>query len=141
MLITAGAARGHQNARGSVVLRNRRYADIARTALELFFAIARKIEASDADQAALLGVDVDTFRRYRAREYLPEARDTLERISHLTATWLAVTSIFRSESDAVLWLKSPNAIFNGMSPLERMLAGNVSDLVDVRCRVEAIHLA
>jgi uncharacterized protein (DUF2384 family) len=109
-----------------------------RTGVELFFAIARKLDASDADQAALLGVSDDIVQRYRTGEQLPEARDTLERISHFTSIWIILAALFRSDSDALLWLRAPNVSFNGASPLERMLAGNVSDLVDVRYLVEAI---
>jgi uncharacterized protein (DUF2384 family) len=121
------------------VLDNHRDSHIARTALKLFFAIAGKLEASDADQAALLGISNDAVLRYRTGKYLPETRDTLERISHVTSIWLALTSIFRSESGALLWLRSPNETFNGTSPFQRMLAGNVSGLVDVRYEIEKIY--
>ena len=70
---------------------NCREMDVARTALELFFAIAGKLGASDADQAMLLGVSSRTVRSYRKRRSLPKGRDMLERISHLTTPWLDLT--------------------------------------------------
>jgi uncharacterized protein (DUF2384 family) len=113
-----------------------READMARTAVELFFTISAKLEASESDQATLLGVSTRTVRRYRGGTQLPGAHDTLERLSHITTIWLDLTSIFRSEVEVLRWLQSPNQKFDGASPFQRMLAGNVSDLVDVRYDVE-----
>jgi hypothetical protein len=112
----------------------------ARVALELFFSIAGKLGTSAADEAALLGSSQFDIQQYRTGEALPEARDTLERISHITAIWLGLLAIFRKERDALLWLHSPNQSFGGSSPLQRILAGNVSDLVDVRYDVEEMHI-
>jgi uncharacterized protein (DUF2384 family) len=110
--------------------------EIARVGLELFFAVTGKLQASETDQATLLGVTGRTVRRYRSGD-IPEAHDTLERISHLATIWLDLNSLFRTEGDALRWLESPNEKFGGQSPYARMLAGNVSDLVDVRYDVES----
>jgi uncharacterized protein (DUF2384 family) len=115
----------------------RRATDVAQTALELFFDIAGKLGASDADQAMLLGVTRRTVRSYRERRSLPNARDMLERISHITTIWLDLTLLFHIEADVIRWLRSPNEKYGNASPFERMLGGNVSDLVDVRYDVEA----
>ncbi len=113
----------------------------ARIALELFFAIAGKLEASDADQAGLLGVDIATVRGYRVEKYLPEDRDALERISYVVSIWLALTSIFSSESDATRGLHSPNDSFSGASPFQQMLTATIEGLVDVRSEVEALFIS
>ena len=115
----------------------RQTTEIARAGLELFFAVTEKLQASEADQATLLGVADRTIRRYRSGEGVPESHDTLERISHLTTIWLDLNSLFRTEDDAARWLNSSNQKFGGQTPYERMLAGNVSDLVDVRYDVES----
>jgi hypothetical protein len=120
---------------------NRRATNVAETALELFFAIAGKLGTSEADQAMLLGVSRRTVRSYRYRRSLPNARDMLERISHVTTIWLGLTLLLQTETNVVCWLRSPNEKYCGASPLERMLAGNVSDLVDVRYDVEAAVFA
>jgi uncharacterized protein (DUF2384 family) len=96
-----------------------------------------KLGASDADQAMLLGVTRRTVRSYRERRSLPNARDMLERISHITTIWLDLTLLFHIEADVIRWLRSPNEKYGNASPFERMLGGNVSDLVDVRYDVEA----
>ena len=116
-------------------------ASMARTALALFFKISGKLQTTEADQAALLGVAGRTVRRYRNGEALPDAHDTLERISHFTTIWLDLNALFRTEEGVMRWLRSPNQKFGGQSPFERMLAGNVSDLVDVRYDVEAALVA
>jgi uncharacterized protein (DUF2384 family) len=110
--------------------------DVARTAVELFFAIRARLEASESEQATLLCVSTRVVRCYRRGSQLPRARDTLERVSHITTIWLDLTSLFRGEVEASRWLHSPNQKFGGASPFQRMLAGNVSDLVDVRYDVE-----
>jgi len=112
---------------------------MGRAAIEIFFRIAARLGASALDEATLLGVSLSEIERYHAGT-VPEARDTLERISHVTAIWIDLVTLFRTEKDARQWLRSPHQKFGGCSPLERMLAGNVSDLVDVRYEVEATHL-
>jgi uncharacterized protein (DUF2384 family) len=117
-----------------------RETNVTRTALELFFAISRRLEASEEDQATLLGVSARTVRRYRGGLQVPSGRDTLERVSLIATIWIDLTSLFRSEVDVLRWLQSPNQKFGGASPFQHMLAGNVSDLVDVRYDVETALL-
>jgi hypothetical protein len=38
------------------------------------------------------------------------------------------------------WVRQPNRDFGEATPLDRMLAGNVSDLLDVRRYVDAWHI-
>ncbi len=111
---------------------------LAPTALALFWRISRELALTEAEQAALLGVSDRTVRRYRRGDALPDARDTLERISHLTAIWLDLVSLFRTHEDAIRWLRSAHQRFGNDTPLRRLLAGNVSDLVDVRYEIEGI---
>ena len=61
-------------------------------------------------------------------------RDTLERISYVLGIYKALQVLLPDPQAADEWIKKPNAaaIFGGGSALERMLAGNVSDLYFVR---------
>lgn len=90
----------------------------------------------------LLAVSDRTERRYRDERHDADLeRDTLERISHILNLWLDLRSIFRTEDDARRWLTAPNRSFGDQSPLQRMLGGNVSDLIDVRYHVQSALVA
>ena len=115
--------------------------DLGPAAADLFFSIAERLGLTVEQEATLLGVSERTAQRYQHEGRMPESRDTIERISHVATIWIDLTSLFREESGALAWLHAANERFNGASPLERMLAGNVSDLVDVRYDIEAILVA
>ncbi len=112
--------------------------ELGRAAADLFFSIGERLGLTIEEEATLLGVSERTVQRYQNDGRMPESRDTIERISHFATIWIDLTSLFREEVGALAWLRAANERFNGASPLEHMLAGNVSDLVDVRYDVEAI---
>jgi len=111
---------------------------ISRAGLNGFFNLMKGLDASANDMGTLLAVSERTIRRYQdGGRSLDLDHDTLERISHILTIWLDLMSIFRTQHDALRWLKAPNVAFGERSPWERMLAGNVSDLVDVRYHIQA----
>ena len=61
-------------------------------------------------------------------------RDTLERISNVLGIYKALQILFPDSAAADAWVRKPNTapMFAGRSALQRMLAGNVSDLNAVR---------
>lgn len=67
-------------------------------------------------------------------------RDALERISYILGIYKALQLLLPAPDSADAWIKASNAaaIFGGGSALERMLAGNVSDLYVVRNYLDAI---
>lgn len=77
-------------------------------------------------------------RAYSSWKRHPEratiARDTLERISYVLGIYKALHVLLPDPDSADAWVRKPStaAIFGGGSPLDRMLAGNVSDLYVVR---------
>lgn len=116
-------------------------ADVAKlkgAALELFFALARRLELSPKEQAILLGVTRGTLRLYASKRGFPRSRDTIERISHLASIWTRLSSLFSSEGSVVHWLKTPNRLLGESTPLDRMLAGNVADIIYVRNLAETV---
>jgi hypothetical protein len=49
----------------------------------------------------------------------------------------ALRYLFKEPERAHAWVRKPNAVFNGQSALERMLAGDVIDLAAVRGYLDA----
>jgi len=78
------------------------------------------------------GKDIGTFDR-----------DRLERLSHLAQIYRGVTSAFPDERHGLGWLSAPNTnpVFQGASPLEKMLSGGMQDLASVQSYLEAVLLS
>jgi uncharacterized protein (DUF2384 family) len=66
---------------------------------------------------------------------LPE--DTLRRIGYVAGIWKALEILYSDPEQADTWVKRPNQFFGGQTPLERMAAGDVTDLAAVRAYVDA----
>ncbi len=115
--------------------------EAGRVALKFFFGLMEKWGCSPSEQMVLLGSLSDTA--YRGFAALPDARldrDLLERISHLMGIHLALRTIFSNDlARAYQWVRKPNtaAPFNGLSGLEFMLSGGVSELGEVRRYLES----
>ena len=95
------------------------------------------------EQLLLLGEPArSTFfawRKHPERASLP--RDTLERISNLLGIYKALQILFPDTAVADAWIRKPNSapMFGGRPALERMLAGNVSDLNAVRRYLDSVR--
>jgi Antitoxin Xre/MbcA/ParS C-terminal toxin-binding domain/Antitoxin Xre-like helix-turn-helix domain len=107
-------------------------------ALAAFFRLAELWGVTMEEARVLLG------RPSRARLYnwkggrirgLPH--DTLQRISYLLGIHKALQILYSDPDLADAWVRRPNAAFGGQSALERMLAGDVSDLAAVRAHLDA----
>lgn len=102
-------------------------------ALNAYARIAEGWALAPDHSAALLGVSPRTIHRWfreGRRDHM--RRDTLERISHLIAIWEDLYALFCRGELARTWVKRKNADFGDQPPLQRMLHGNVQDLVFVR---------
>jgi len=66
-------------------------------------------------------------------------RDQMARIGHLLAIFEAVGHLFQEPEQADAWVRRPNAhpVFQGRSPLERLLRGGMEDFIAVRAYAEA----
>ncbi len=105
----------------------------ARVALNAYERIAEAWGLDQEQSAALLGVSRRTVYRWFSeggRDHV--RRDTLERISHLITIWEDLAAFFGRGELARTWVKRQNADFGDQPPLQRMLHGNVQDLVFVR---------
>jgi hypothetical protein len=109
---------------------------VASAALQAFFKLAEHWKLSVAEERKLLGSPPEsTFYKWKAEKTAGRlSRDALERISYLLGIYKDLNILLPSPRAADEWVRKPNLapLFNGQSALERMLAGNIVDLADVR---------
>nr|WP_316643190.1 MbcA/ParS/Xre antitoxin family protein [uncultured Roseateles sp.] len=112
----------------------------AQAALRTFFKIAQAWGLSNEEQQRLLGCGRTTFYDWKAgriKTGLDAA--TLERLSHLFGIYSGLQILLPIPERANAWVRKPNTapLFGGRPALERMLAGQVSDLFVVRQYLDA----
>ena len=116
---------------------------MAAAGLRAFAGIAQAWGLSVDEQLALLGQPPRstyfTWRKNPAKAVLP--RDTLERLSNILGIYKSLQILLPDAAAADDWVRRPNqaALFAGRSALERMLAGNVSDLNLVRRYLDGVR--
>jgi len=64
------------------------------------------------------------------------ARRRLRRIGYVAGIWKALEILYSDPALAEGWVKRPNAHFGGQTPLQRMAAGDVTDLAVVRAYLD-----
>jgi len=115
--------------------------DLSAAGLRAFFNIARDWGLSTDEQMVLLGAPGrSTFFKWKsAPETADLKRDTLERLSYLLGIYKALQILLPDTTAADAWVKKPNSapLFGGRSALDRMLGGNVADLIAVRQYLDA----
>jgi hypothetical protein len=115
--------------------------DLSAAGLRTFFNIARDWALSSDEQMVLLGAPGrSTFFKWKsAPETADLKRDTLERLSYVLGIYKALQILLPSTTAADDWVKKPNSapLFGGKSALDRMLGGNVADLLAVRQYLDA----
>ncbi|WP_326489783.1 MbcA/ParS/Xre antitoxin family protein [Paraburkholderia sp. ZP32-5] len=111
--------------------------------LRAFFNIARDWDLNADEQIVLLGSPGrSTFFKWKASPQTARlGRDTLERLSLLLGIYKALQILLPQPNSADNWIKRPNSAppFGGRRALDRMLAGNISDLVAVRQYLDAMR--
>ncbi len=114
---------------------------IATAALQAFFNLSRHWQLSAKEERTLLGEPPEsTFYRWKSDKTASRlSRDTLERVSYLLGIYKALNILLPSAHAADEWVRKPNAasLFNGQRALDRMLAGSLIDLADVRRYLDA----
>ena len=116
---------------------------MAAAGLRAFARIAEAWGLSVDEQLRLLGQPPrSTFfawRKHPEKASLP--RDTLERLSNLLGIYKSLQILLPDAAAADAWVRQPNqaAVFGGGSALDRMLAGNVSDLNLVRRYLDSVR--
>lgn len=111
--------------------------------LRAFKQIAAAWGLSVKDQLRLLGEPARStyfaWRSHPEKSNLP--RDTLERLSNILGIYKSLQILFPDPKRADQWIHQPNSapLFGGRSALDRMLAGNVSDLNAVRRYLDSVR--
>ncbi|WP_367277856.1 antitoxin Xre/MbcA/ParS toxin-binding domain-containing protein [Paraburkholderia sp.] len=119
------------------------FTEMSAAGLRAFFKIAHDWDLSADEQIVLLGSPGrSTFFKWKqAPESARLGRDTLERLSLLLGIYKALQILLPQPAAADAWVKRPNSAppFGGRRALDRMLAGNISDLVAVRQYLDAMR--
>ena len=116
---------------------------MAAAGLRAFARIAEAWGLSVDEQLALLGQPPRStyyaWRKHPEKASLP--RDTLEPLSNLLGIWKGLQILLPDTAAADAWIRQPNsaAPFGGGSALQRLLAGNVSDLNLVRRYLDGVR--
>jgi uncharacterized protein (DUF2384 family) len=114
--------------------------ELGATALTAFFNITGAWGLSAEEERTLLGAPPrSTFFKWKSERSARLSPDTLERISYVMGIYKALRILLPTEEAANDWIKKPNTAhgFSGKSALDRMLAGRVIDLADVRRYLDA----
>lgn len=107
-------------------------------ALQGFFSIMGHWKVDNAGARKILGNPAErTFYDWKRGKVARVPEDTLRRIGYVAGIWKALQIVYSQPEHADLWVKKPNRYFGGQAPLERMSAGDVTDLAAVRAYVDA----
>ena len=116
---------------------------MAAAGLRAFSRIADAWGLSVDEQLRLLGSPPrSTFFSWRKQpDKAALSRDTLERLSNILGIYKSLQILLPDAADADAWLRQPNSAppFGGGSALQRLLAGNVSDLNLVRRYLDGVR--
>ena len=112
--------------------------DRQRLALEGFFNIMGHWDVDNSVARRILGSPAErTFYEWKKGRVGRLPDDTLRRIGYVAGIWKALQIVYSQADLADSWVKRPNAFFGGQAPLERMAAGDVTDLAAVRTYIDA----
>jgi hypothetical protein len=107
-------------------------------ALRGFFGIMANWGVRPEDARVLLGLPPErTFYAWRAGTAVRVPADTLRRIGYVAGIYKALQILYSDPTLADGWINRPNRAFGGQTPLERMRAGDVTDLAAVRAYLDA----
>jgi hypothetical protein len=116
---------------------------MAAAGLRAFARIAEAWGLSVDEQLRLLGQPPrSTYFAWRKNPDMAQLpRDTLERLSNLLGIYKSLQILLPDPAAADAWVRKPNAApwFGGGTALQRMLAGNVSDLNLVRRYLDGVR--
>lgn len=107
--------------------------DQARNALRGFFRIMEIWGVDNTSARSMLGHPAErTFYKWRAGEVGAVPNDVIRRVGYVSGIWKALQILYSDHEQADNWVRRPNRHFGGQAPLERMSAGDVTDLAAVR---------
>lgn len=116
------------------------HAQMDAAAMRTYPNIAKAWGLKERDAARLLGVTDSTYRRWKAEpERASLDASQRERMSLILGIYKALHILLPRPEVADSWLhrENSNPVFAGHKPMERLLAGQVSDLFVVRQHLDA----
>jgi hypothetical protein len=114
--------------------------ELGAAALTAFFNITSAWHLGAEEERVLLGAPPrSTFFKWKSDRAARLSSDTLERISYVMGIYKALHILLPTNEMADGWVKKSNTAqgFGGKSALDKMLAGRVIDLADVRRYLDA----
>lgn len=110
----------------------------AQALLRGLFGIAKLWGLANAELRILLGQPAErTFQRWRSGHCAGLSFDTIARIGYLAGIFKALQIVYANPQQADDWIRRPNRAFGGQSPLQRMLAGQITDIAAVRQYIDS----
>jgi uncharacterized protein (DUF2384 family) len=107
-------------------------------ALKGFFHIMDAWRIGAEDARILLGSPPErTYYAWRAGNSVRVPADTLRRIGYVAGIYKALQILYSDPRLADGWLERPSRAFGEKTPLQRMRAGDVTDLAAVRSYLDA----
>lgn len=102
---------------------------LARTTVNLL----KAWKLSDMEACTLLGdMSPRTWARWKEGTIGRIDRDLRMRMAHLMGIHKGLRYLFRDAARGYAWIRKPNAAFGGLSALDLMLRGEISDLAALR---------
>ncbi len=92
---------------------------------------------ADGEAATLLDLPGRTYARWKSGNPGRIGRDGKARLSNLMGIHKALRIMFREPQRGYDWVRKPNALFGGLSALDIMLGGELTDLMRVRRALDA----
>jgi uncharacterized protein (DUF2384 family) len=114
--------------------------DVERTRklFEGFFGIMKLWNVGATQMRRMLGSPPErTFYAWKAGKAHRVPEDTLRRIGYVAGIYKALQILYSNPAQADRWVHQPNRHFGDQAPLERMAAGDVTDLAAVRAYLDA----
>ena len=112
----------------------------AEAGLKAVFALAEHWRLSAEQARILLGRPSQrTFYNWKAGRVGRPSHDTISRIGYLLGIHKALRVLFSNPDNVYGWISRENDDFNGQTPLQRMLGGDVTDLAYVRGYLDALR--
>lgn len=115
--------------------------NLSAAGLRAFFNIAQAWGLTADEQMVLLGAPGrSTFFKWKSAPQSADLkRDTLERLSYILGIYKALQILLPDASASDAWVRKANTapLFGGKSALDRMLGGNIGDLLAVRQYLDA----
>ncbi len=108
--------------------------------LKAFFKLMEIWRVENVEARALLGAPKErTFFNWKKGQATYVPADTMRRIGYILGIHKALRILFTNPENVYGWVRRSNADFGGQSPLQRMTAGDVTDLAAVRAYLDAVR--